>query len=39
MLFHQNMILDATRGSVARFVNRKSQSLCLHYYTKSLNVY
>lgn len=24
MLFHQNMILDATRGSVARFVNRKS---------------
>jgi len=26
MLFHQNMILDATRGSVARFVNREYDS-------------
>lgn len=29
MLFHQNMILDATRGSVARFVNREYDSCWL----------
>ncbi|CAZ80586.1 unnamed protein product [Tuber melanosporum] len=28
MLFHQNMILDATRGSVARFVNHSCDPNC-----------
>lgn len=28
MLFHQNMILDATRGSVARFVNHSCNPNC-----------